>query len=74
MKSTRSLIVGVLAGFAAGAAIGMLFAPHKGKVTRKRLLRKGEDIAEKTGDAIDDITNNVTKKFETIKREISNRL
>ena len=74
MKSTRSLIVGVLEGFAAGAAIGMLFAPHKGKVTRKRLLRKGEDIAEKTGDAIDDITNNVTKKFETIKREISNRL
>lgn len=74
MKSTRSLIVGVLAGFAAGAAIGMLFAPHKGKVTRKRLLRRGEDIAEKTGDAIDDITNNVTKKFETIKREISNRL
>jgi gas vesicle protein len=74
MKSTRSLIVGVLAGFAAGAAIGMLFAPHKGKVTRKRLMRRGEDIAEKTGDAIDDITNNVTKKFETIKREISNRL
>ena len=74
MKSTRSLIVGVLAGFAAGAAIGMLFAPHKGKVTRKRLMRRGEDIVEKTGDTIDDITNNVTKKFETIKREISNRL
>lgn len=74
MKSTRSLIVGVLAGFAAGAAIGMLFAPHKGKVTRKRLMRRGEDIVEKTGDTIHDITDNVNKKFETIKREISNRL
>jgi gas vesicle protein len=73
MKSTRSLIVGVLAGFAAGAAIGMLFAPHKGKVTRKRLLRKGEDIAEKTGDAFQDIGENITKKFDMLKRDVTGR-
>jgi gas vesicle protein len=74
MKNTRSIAVGVMAGLAAGAAIGMLFAPQKGKIIRKRILRKGEDIADKTSDVIHDLTDNASKKFDTIKREITSRL
>lgn len=53
MNSGKALL-GVLAGLAAGAAIGLLFAPEKGATTRKNITRKGEDLAEALNDRIDD--------------------
>jgi gas vesicle protein len=59
MKSGK-VVLGVLAGLAAGALLGILFAPDKGSVTRKRLIEKGdeyaEDIKEKFGDLVDDLS------------------
>lgn len=52
MNSGKALL-GVLAGMAAGAAIGLLFAPEKGSITRKNISRKGEDLAEALNDRID---------------------
>jgi gas vesicle protein len=45
MKSGKVLL-GLLAGVAAGALLGILFAPEKGAKTRKRILAKGEGYAE----------------------------
>lgn len=47
-------ILAVLAGVAAGAALGMLFAPDKGSDTRKMISKKGEDLADALNDKIDD--------------------
>ena len=44
MKNNQ-VILGVLGGLAAGALLGILFAPHKGSKTRKMILNKGEDYA-----------------------------
>jgi gas vesicle protein len=41
---TLKVLLGVLAGFAAGAALGVMFAPAKGYRTRRRLISKGEDL------------------------------
>lgn len=47
-------VLAVLAGVAAGAALGMLFAPEKGSDTRKKISKKGEDLADALNEKIDD--------------------
>ena len=39
-------VLGLLAGFAAGALAGILFAPARGEETRKQLALKGEEWLE----------------------------
>ncbi len=45
MKKSN-VVLGVLAGAAIGALLGVLYAPDKGTNTRKKLRRKGEDVVE----------------------------
>ena len=47
MASTKSTIAITLAALAAGAALGILFAPDSGKQTRKKISKKGGDIRDK---------------------------
>ena len=58
--------MGVAAGFAAGAILGILFAPDKGVNTRKNLSRKAEDL----GDAVND---SIEKKFEKVADAVMGR-
>ena len=37
---TGKVLLGLLAGIATGALMGILFAPEKGEVTRKRIFGK----------------------------------
>ncbi len=45
MKKSN-VVLGVLAGAAIGALLGIMYAPDKGSNTRKKLRRKGEDVVE----------------------------
>lgn len=45
MKKSN-VVLGVIAGAAIGALLGVLYAPDKGTNTRKKLRRKGEDVVE----------------------------
>jgi gas vesicle protein len=58
--STGKMILGVIIGAAVGAVAGILFAPDKGSVTRKKIA----DKAKETGD---NLKETVTGKFEEVK-------
>jgi|GEM_PF-110959 len=44
IMSTGKILLGVLAGAAAGAALGILFAPDKGSATRKNTMNRAADL------------------------------
>ena len=67
--SSGKVLLGVLGGIAAGALLGILFAPDKGSNTRKKVVKKGEDYAEALQDKFDDFLESFSEKFEKMKEE-----
>jgi len=47
-------LLGFLAGIAAGAVLGILFAPQSGKETRDAIRRKSRDAKDKLDEMIDE--------------------
>lgn len=43
---TDKIALGMLGGIAAGAILGILFAPEKGTVTRKKIQQKSNDFSD----------------------------
>lgn len=62
-KVAIGTIAGLLIGGAIGALFGVLFAPEKGSVTRRRISLEGgyynDDIHEK----LDTLAENINKRF-----------
>ena len=69
--STGKVLLGVVAGLAAGAVLGILFAPEKGSDTRRMIKRKSEDLADELKDKFEDFLETVSEKFEKVKDEVS---
>lgn len=63
--SSGKILLGILAGTAAGALIGILFAPDKGVNTRKKIVSKGEEYAEDLKDKFGEFVDNVAEKYES---------
>jgi len=70
--SSGKVFLGVLAGLAAGALLGILFAPEKGSVTRKKISKKGEDYADILKEKFDEFLDGMKEKFEEAKEDVSN--
>lgn len=68
--STAKVIVGVLAGVAVGAAIGILFSPDKGVNTRKKITKKGEDLMHEFEDGLSEIYDALSKKYTEAADEV----
>ncbi|RTY95032.1 YtxH domain-containing protein [Flavobacterium sp. GT3R68] len=67
--STGKVVLGALAGVAAGAILGVLFAPEKGTETRKKIAEKGKDAAGDLKTKYNDLIDKLTSKLETVKDE-----
>lgn len=66
---TGNVLLGVLAGAATGALLGVLFAPEKGSVTRKKIATKGGDYADELRTKFETFLDSITNKYETVKNE-----
>ena len=75
MNDNSKVVVALLAGLAAGAALGILFAPEKGTETRDKLtesLKKlGDSIRETAANEIDNLVGLKDKVVDNIKSKIS---
>lgn len=67
--SAGKVALGVLAGTAVGATLGILFAPDKGSETRKKIAQKGNDYADKVSGKFNGLVTDVTNQFQKVKEE-----
>lgn len=58
MNNTAKVLIALAAGAAAGAVLGILFAPAKGEETRENLKKKGKQFADE-----------ITQKFKGMKEK-----
>ncbi|MBL0743017.1 YtxH domain-containing protein [Chryseolinea lacunae] len=65
--NSKKALMGIVAGIAAGAVLGILLAPEKGSRTRRAIVRKGEDLADAVNDKIDE-------KFDELMDTLSCRM
>lgn len=75
MNDNTKVVVALLAGLAAGAALGILFAPDSGEETRDKLsesLKKlGDSIKETAATEIDNLVGLKDKVVGNIKTKIT---
>jgi len=71
MNSSGKVLIGVLTGVVIGATLGILFAPDKGSDTRKKISKKGHDLADDVKKKFNQFTEGVADKYENVKNEVS---
>jgi gas vesicle protein len=65
--STGKLITGILAGAAAGAILGVLFAPDKGSETRAKIAQKSSELTDAIKEGYGKVAEAVTNNYEAMK-------
>ena len=73
--STGKVLAGFLIGAAVGAVAGILLAPDKGSVTRKKIADKasetGSAVKESLSEKLDELKDFVVSKMEKVKDKMS---
>lgn len=65
------VVLGALAGIAAGALIGVLLAPDKGSDSRNKIVKQGEDYLDSIKVKFNSILDSMSGKFDGGKADIS---
>lgn len=67
-KNLMNVMVAAAAGFVAGSAMGILFAPESGRKTRKKISKKSKKYVQKINDQMD------KKKLTDLKKDFEDQL
>lgn len=66
MKAGK-ILLGILSGAAAGAAVGMLYAPKKGSETRRRIADTSNEYVTGSKNRFNGFVDDVSHKFDSVK-------
>ena len=69
--NSGKVLLGVVAGAAIGAMLGILFAPDKGSETRKKVLKKGGELKDGLEEKFNGLIDRLNRKFESVKEATS---
>ncbi len=76
MKDSGKIVTAMLAGLAAGAVLGILFAPDKGSETRDKLNESladlGDAIKERAEEQFDQLNEFKERVLSAVKSKLSN--
>ncbi|TCN70606.1 YtxH domain-containing protein [Acetobacteroides hydrogenigenes] len=67
--TTGKVVLGVLAGVAVGALIGVLFAPDKGCETRRKISKRSHDLAEDLKESFSRVVDDIAGRREKASSE-----
>jgi len=68
-NSAGKMIGALLLGAAIGATLGILFAPDKGSVTRKKISSKGDELSEVFKEKFNIFLEDAKKELEEVKEK-----
>ena len=69
--SSGKVLASVLAGAAAGAILGILFAPDKGTETRRKIAEKGAGLADSVKNKVSEYSDVIAEKYDSVQEKIT---
>ncbi len=66
---SSKIITGILIGAAAGAILGILFAPEKGTDTRKKISKKSADLTDSLKSKFNDLVDSISDQIDNVKND-----
>lgn len=70
-NNSGKVIGALLVGAAIGGVLGILFAPHKGSVTRRKIAGTTDDLTESLKEKFNTLLEETKKEFEAAKEKAS---